>query len=162
MINELQFLEKSFKTKLQNITKDAECEAYFGYSFNVESYRIKYRKAKITPTKTGQFVTFWKRDNEGKTVPLDEKDSFDFYVIQVETETNLGFFVFPKKVLIQQQIVSSVKEGKRGFRVYPIWDFTENKQAQKSQKWQNNYFIDLSENKADFKERFFNILEQNQ
>ena len=36
------------------------------------------------------------------------------------------------------------KEGKRGFRVYPDWDKVENKQAEKTQKWQLEFFLELS------------------
>ncbi|RYE38879.1 MAG: MepB domain containing protein, partial [Sphingobacteriales bacterium] len=32
------------------------------------------------------------------------------------------------------------KNGKRGFRVYPPWDLTENSQARKTQQWQLEYF----------------------
>ena len=37
---------------------------------------------------------------------------------------------------------SQSKKGKLGFRVYPSWDKTENKQAQRTQNWQLNYFIE--------------------
>ncbi|WP_367113644.1 MepB family protein [uncultured Sphingobacterium sp.] len=42
-----------------------------GYNFNVGTLKIKYRKAKITPKKIGQFVTLsasiavlWKPDDQ--------------------------------------------------------------------------------------------------
>jgi hypothetical protein len=50
--------------------------------------------------------------------------------------------VFTEVVLIEKGIIStSKKDGKRGFRVYSIWDKTTNKQAEKAQKWQLNYFF---------------------
>ena len=55
--------------------------------------------------------------------------------------------------MIKRQILSTkFKEGKRGFRVYPKWTITENKQAEKTQIWQTNYFLDFTiENKETIK-----------
>lgn len=162
MIHELQFLENTLNIKVANLIKDQECEAYFGYSFHLETLRVKYRKAKITPTKTGQFVTLWKRNSEGKTIPFHQDDPFDFYLIETQKEMQHGMFVFPKKVLVQHQILSYIKEGKRGFRVYPIWDVAENNQAKKTQEWQSNYFIDFNQDYKKLKECFQNIFEEKQ
>ena len=58
----------------------------------------------------------------------------------------MGQFVIPKSVLIEKGIIStSKKEGKRGFRVYPIWDKTINKQAVLTQQWQLNYFFEIND-----------------
>jgi hypothetical protein len=93
----------------------------------------------------GQFVTCWKRNSAGITSPFDEKDDFAFYLIQVNSKIEKGLFIFPKSVLIKKGIVSTKnKDGKRGFRVYPIWDKPTSKQAIKTQQWQMNYFIDLT------------------
>ena len=89
-------------------------------------------------------MTFWKRNKLGITEPFSEFDRIDFYVINVKIETNFGQFVFPKSELITKGILSTnKKEGKRGFRVYPKWDKTTNKQAEKTQKWQLNYFYEI-------------------
>jgi len=78
--------------------------------------------------------------------PFSENSLLDFYVINVQSENKTGQFVFPKAVLIEKGIIStSKKDGKRGFRVYSIWDKTTNKQAEKSQKWQLNYFFEVKE-----------------
>lgn len=99
------------------------------------------RTAKTTPKKIGQFVSIWKRNKEGVTTPRDLEDDFDFLIIQCETETQKGRFVFPKIILAKKGIISTVeKEGKRGIRVYPPWDKAENKQAIKTQQWQLKYF----------------------
>ena len=99
---------------------------------------------KITPKKVGQFVTFWKRNGNEPIEPLNEADKIDFYVVNVRAEIKFGQFVFPKSILIKKGIVSTdKKEGKRGFRVYPLWNITGNKQATKTQKWQLNYFLQV-------------------
>jgi len=47
--------------------------------------------------------------------------------------------------LVEKHILSSKnREGKRGFRVYPIWDLPISKQAMRTKLWQNDYFIDLT------------------
>ena len=66
-------------------------------------------------------------------------------VIGTKTNDYFGQFIFPKSALIENGIISSdFKEGKRGFRLYPAWDETVNKQALKTQKWQSKYFLDSS------------------
>jgi len=92
----------------------------------------------------GQFVTFWKRNTNGITEPFSEKDLFHYYIIHVKKGNRKGQFVFPKPILIAHGIISTEKNvGKRGFRVYPIWDRTTNKQAEKTQKWQLDYFLEI-------------------
>ena len=40
------------------------------------------------------------------------------------------------------------KGGKRAIRVYPPWENNLNRQVQKTQKWQSEYFLDLSQNNS--------------
>jgi len=83
---------------------------------------------------------------EGITEPYSEIDEFDILIINVKTENKFGQFIFPKSILIKKRIISTLKkEGKRGFRVYPIWDIAINKQAKKTQEWQLNYFFELNQ-----------------
>lgn len=125
---------------------DPECAAYSGCSFMFEGRFIKFRKAKVTPRKEGVFTTLWKRNAEGKTVPFDEKDPFDFYIIMAEQDSKTGYFIFSSQVLAQHGILSRTDTGgKRGFRLYPSWSSAGNRQAQKTQEWQLQYFIDESE-----------------
>lgn len=89
----------------------------------------------------------WRRNSANQTEPFKDTDNFDFYIIVTEKEENFGFFIFPKSVLIERQILSTnLKEGKRGFRVYPVWTITESKLAEKTQSWQTKYFINLTNN----------------
>lgn len=132
--------------KITNLEIEQEGQEYQACNFQLNDYSIICRTAKVTPKKTGQFVTFWKRDAEGITTPFDENDAFDFYVINVIASNEMGQFVFPKALLIDKGIIStSEKEGKRGFRVYPSWDKVSSKQAIKTQQWQLNYFIRLGD-----------------
>lgn len=128
--------------ELTNFSINNESRAYEACTFDMDGLKIISRSAKTTPSKTGQFVTLWKRKPGEPTQPYDIFDDFDLVVINAMKWDHFGQFVFPKSVLLKQQIISGdEKEGKRGFRVYPPWDVTMNKQAQKSQKWQLDYFL---------------------
>tara|TARA_R110002051_G_scaffold107681_1_gene180582 strand:- start:1761 stop:2255 length:495 start_codon:yes stop_codon:yes gene_type:complete len=125
---------------------ESESNEYAACQFNLNELKIISRSAKITPKKIGQFVTFWKRIENNPIEPFNETDQIDFYIINVRTENEFGQFVFPKFVLISKGIISTEKkEGKRGFRVYPKWDVVKNKQAERTQKWQLNYFYKIND-----------------
>lgn len=123
---------------------EEDSKAYSGCSYKLNNRNVISRTAKITPTKSGQFVTFWKRNSNGVTEPYHEVDRCDFLVVNIFTDGNLGQFVFPKSVLILKGILSTEKkDGKRGFRVYAPWDNVTSKQAQKTQQWQCDYFLEI-------------------
>ncbi len=144
-INKLVFKACGFK--LSSIEAELESQEYFAANFKLEGHNVKFRKAKITPKKTGQFVTIWKRNPKGITEPFAISDTFELYVIATQQNLNFGLFIFPKRVLFENGILSDTsKVGKRGIRVYPTWDVTTNKQAQKTQLWQTAYFLEISHN----------------
>lgn len=125
---------------------EVESAEYEASTFRLDNYSVKYRLAKITPTKVGQFVTLWKRNSQGITTPHDLADPFDYYVIGAKSLHEEGQFIFPKAVLAQKAILSvNLKGGKRGFRLYPSWDKALSKQAVTTQNWQLNYFISFSD-----------------
>ena len=131
---------------ISNFINESESKQYNACQFQIDGRLAISRTAKITPKKVGQFVTFWKRNKQGITEPFSEKDNFHYFVINVNTEARKGQFVFPKTVLLAKGIVSTEnKDGKRGFRVYPIWNTTTNKQAEKTQLWQLDYFYEIGE-----------------
>ncbi|MCX7551907.1 MepB family protein [Xanthomarina sp. F2636L] len=133
------------KLKISNFREELESKEYHACRFKLDDREIICRNAKITPKKVGQFVTFWKRQGNGPIEPFNDMDQIDFYVVNVRSENEFGQFVFPKSVLINKGIISTAKkEGKRAFRVYPKWDLPNNKQAERTQKWQLNYFYKIS------------------
>ncbi len=135
--------------EFSNIKIEKESAAYCAFRFEINDQKVLFRSAKITPTKTGQFVSLWKRKNEKSDIePFDISDTIDLFVINVKTETNFGQFIFPKSVLVEQGIITNKKEGKRAIRVYPIWNLAESKQAIKTQKWQLDYFLDIPADKT--------------
>ncbi|KAF2330316.1 MepB family protein [Flavobacterium daemonense] len=125
--------------------QESESMEYRAYRFWMNEKHICYREAKITPTKTGQFVTLWKRSRLGIIEPFDTTDVIDFVIVSVRKDALLGQFIFPKDVLLEKAIFSTeTKEGKRAMRVYPPWDEAESKQAKKTKKWQLEYFLFVS------------------
>ena len=129
---------------LTNLQHNKENVEYGACSFQLDGKSIQFRSSKITPTKTGQFVTIWKRNNEGITEPFDTSDDIDFLIITSKSGDNFGLFIFPKSVLIENGIITSnSKKGKRGMRVYPPWDIAPNKQAERTQSWQSKHFISI-------------------
>lgn len=133
-----------FSNTIENLIIEKEGKKYNARSFEINGLKILYRQAKITPTKIGQFVTLWKRIENGPIAPFRINDNIDFVIITTKNNDQLGLFLFPKSILIKKGIISTqTKEGKRGFRVYPPWDNAINKQAKKTQEWQLQYFMDL-------------------
>ena len=133
--------------QINNLQIESESREYAACSFELDGLKIKHRLAKITPTKTGQFVTIWKRNEAGITAPFNDQDEFDLLVISANNADLCGQFIFPKAILIQHKIITKNGiEGKRGIRVYPPWDTVTNKQAEKTQQCQMPYFLQIDIN----------------
>lgn len=137
--------------EISNFKLEPESKEYDACQFELNGLHLICRNAKITPKKVGQFVTFWKRKGHGPIEPFEETDKVDFFAVNVRSENKFGQFLFPKSVLIKKGILSTkTKEGKRAFRVYPSWDIANSKQAERTQKWQLDYFY-LIEDSTDLK-----------
>lgn len=125
-----------------NFVEEVENGAYGACAFDMDQKHILFRVAKITPTKNGQFVAFWKRAASGETIPYDVTDSFDFLIVSVRSGDTLGQFIFPQSVLYAHKVISkNGAGGKRAMRIYPPWDIPESPQAHKTQAWQAPYFV---------------------
>lgn len=128
--------------EFKNPKLNAESSEYSACTFELDEKKIQHRIAKITPTKNGQFVTIWKRNKNGITIPFDINDEIDFIIITTRSGENLGQFIFPTTVLANKGFITqNDKSGKRGIRVYPPWDQPKSKQAEKTQNWQLHYFL---------------------
>ncbi|WP_201595281.1 MepB family protein [Psychrobacter vallis] len=104
---------------------------------------VRFRVAKKTPTKVGQFVTFWEKNSKGINQPFQYDSSPDLLVITTFKGNHIfGQFVFPKNVLLRHNILKSdFTKGKMGIRVYPSWDKPTSSTALKTQSWQLDYFF---------------------
>ena len=141
---------------------EADNAEYGAYLFTLEGRRVKFRVAKITPTKIGQFVTLYKRVGKQPIQPYDALDPFDLLVISTRHGELFGQFVMPKSLLVQQAILSKAGQGgKRALRVYPPWDQTSSRQAQNTQHRQLRYFLELPHNKPLDRARAQMLYQQN-
>lgn len=146
---------------LHTYTIQKEGKEYSAASFKLNEHSVLFRQAKITPTKAGLFVTIWKRNNAGITVPYDMQDPIDYFVIAIHENNRLGQFIFPKLVLQQNGYVSTNKVGgKRAIRVYPPWATNLNAQACKTQKWQTPYFFEISPKNTPEIARLISLMRQ--
>lgn len=127
---------------------EKESGEYGACIFKLNGTHVRFRVAKITPTKTGQFVTFWKRVKNGTIQPYDTSDDTDIFIIVTRTHDNVGQFIFPKNILSKHDIISNNHQGgKRAIRVYPPWDITTSFQAKRTQAWQLEYFLETAKDK---------------
>ncbi|MGF6114713.1 hypothetical protein ABIE30_003231 [Janthinobacterium lividum] len=122
---------------------EAESADYGACRADLHGKRLVLRVAKTTPTKTGQFVTVWKRPHpEADIAPLDEADPVDVVIIAVSDGMQHGFFVFPRSVLLERGVMSRAGQcGKRALRVYPPWCAPASIQALRTQRWQAACFV---------------------
>ena len=131
--------------KVANFLPEQESSKYHAHCYCLGIKNVRFRIAKKTPTKTGWFVTIWKRGADGIIAPYDQSDLVDFFVVGIVNHSKIGQFIFPKSVLLEKNIFSeNGKGGKRAVRIYSPWDDTISSQAAKTKKWQGQYFIDLT------------------
>lgn len=128
---------------------EKESAEYAAHSFTVDGLFVRFRAARTTPAKAGQFVTVWKRAPGGPIRPFDVQDPVDLIVVSTREAGGFGQFVFPRDVLRGRGILSvNGAGGKRAFRVYPPWAVVESRQARGTQAWQADHFLSLHEDAA--------------
>ncbi|MCL9659485.1 MepB family protein [Paenibacillus hunanensis] len=132
---------------IQHVQEEVQNAEYGAGVFVLDSISVRFRVAKITPNKIGQFVVFWEKDMNNKNQAFSYKKATDVLVINTFADDHkVGQFVFPKEVLLQKNILRTAStNGKMAIRVYPAWDQPVSKQALATQKWQLEYFVDLTD-----------------
>ncbi|WP_243572691.1 MepB family protein [Bacillus stercoris] len=142
-----KILYKPNHLTINAIQEEAQNSDYGAGMFQLNSKSVRFRVAKITPNKIGQFVAFWEKDGYDKNQAFSYEKATDLLVINTFTRNNnFGQFVFPKEVLAKQNILkTSDTKGKMAIRVYPRWENPTSKQAIKTQNWQLDYFIEIND-----------------
>jgi hypothetical protein len=142
-INELLYEPNNLTIK--DIHEETQNSDYGAGLFQLNSKSVRFRVAKITPNKIGQFVSFWEKDETNKNQAFSYDNATDLLVINTFNDNgDFGQFVFSKKVLLKQNILKTVNtKGKMAIRVYPSWDTPTSQQALATQKWQLPYFIKI-------------------
>lgn len=132
---------------VKSVQEEKQNSKYGAGTFRLSSRTVRFRVANITPTKAGQFVAIWQKDENNKNQPYTYEEAPDLLVINTfKDESEFGQFIFPKEFLFKHNILrSSSTKGKMAIRVYSIWDKPTNEQAMKTQKRQLPYFVDMSD-----------------
>ena len=129
------------------LKREDQNSEYEGLLLIINKHVYRSRLAKLTPKKKGYFVAFWEKDTEGINQAYSYENSPEKLIVSVIDNERRGQFIFPKKVLLKYGILKSPKQkGKMALRVYPSWVTELNKNATRTQSWQLDYFIDLSDN----------------
>lgn len=131
---------------ITNLKEEKQNSEYAGGMFYLNNKSVRFRVSKITPNKVGQFVSFWEKDENMRNKAFSYDTAPDLLVITCINENKLGQFIFPKAILLKEKILRTQSQtGKMAMRIYPVWDTTVSNQAKKSQMWQLQYFVDLSD-----------------
>ncbi|OJE44981.1 mep operon protein MepB [Bacillus proteolyticus] len=131
---------------ITNQKEEKQNSEYAGGIFQLNNRSIRFRVSKITPNKIGQFVSFWEKGASMRNQAFSYDLAPDLLVITCIADNKLGQFIFPKEILLKEKILKTQNQkGKMAMRVYPIWDKPASNQAKKSQLWQLQYFVDLSD-----------------
>ncbi|MDA1677996.1 MepB family protein [Bacillus cereus group sp. TH152-1LC] len=131
---------------ITNLKEEPQNAEYAGSLFHLNNKTIRFRVSKITSNKIGQFVSFWEKDDNMQNQAFSYDAAPDLLVITCIDDNKLGQFIFPKEILLKEKILKTQSQkGKMAMRVYPIWDTPVSNQAKKSQLWQLQYFVDLSD-----------------
>ncbi|HGH7177726.1 TPA: MepB family protein [Bacillus wiedmannii] len=131
---------------ITNLKEEKQNAEYAGWLFHLNKKTIRFRVSKITPNKIGQFVSFWEKDDNMQNQAFSYNAAPDLLVITCIDDNKLGQFIFPNEILLKEKILKTqCQKGKMAMRVYPIWDTPVSNQAKKSQIWQLQYFVDLSD-----------------
>ncbi|MGG3670797.1 MepB family protein [Bacillus nitratireducens] len=133
---------------ITNQKEEKQNSEYAGGIFQLNNRSIRFRVSKITPNKIGQFVSFWEKDASMRNQAFSYDSAPNLLVITCIADNKLGQFIFPKEILLKEKILKTQNQkGKMAMRVYSIWDKPVSNQAKKSQQWQLQYFVDLSDSK---------------
>ncbi|MET7758413.1 MepB family protein [Streptomyces sp. NPDC005389] len=131
------------------VAPEPESADYAAHALRLGGRSVRFRVAKTTPAKAGQFVTVWKRTPAGPIAPFDTADGIDLVVVSCRDDQDtgrFGQFVFPVGALRRHGVVSeNGSGGKRGFRVYPPWATTTSSQAARTRTWQLDHFLYVPE-----------------
>jgi len=121
-------------------------QEYEGFVLTRDDRTYRSRLARKTPRKNGYFTVFWRKGEDDRNRPYTLDECTDRLVITVLDQGKKGQFVFSKEVMTSKGIVTTdSSKGKMAMRVYPDWVTGLNPTAKKTQAWQSEYFMDMSE-----------------
>ncbi|MDQ0207664.1 MepB family protein [Alkalicoccobacillus murimartini] len=126
--------------------QEVQNNEYEGLILKINNRTYRSRLAKLTPKKKGYFVAFWEKNADGVNQAFSYEQTPEKVMITIIDQTLRGQFIFPKDVLLTFGVLkSSEQKGKMAMRVYPSWVTGLNTNARKTQTWQEDFFIDLTD-----------------
>lgn len=85
-----------------SVQEEPQNAKYGAGIFKIDSKTVRFRVANTTPTKIGQFVAFWEKDQDNVNQPYDYETAPDLLVINTfEKENKLGQFFFSKRYFVE-------------------------------------------------------------
>ena len=141
----------SIGMNINSIIEESQNHDYGAGKFDIDTgtnvRAVRFRVAKITPTKLGQFVSCWEKDIHNKNTAYTNQNAPDLLVITVFSIHGVfGQFVFPKNILLSKNILrTDTTQGKMAFRVYPSWVQVVSQSAVQTQRWQLDYFFEVND-----------------
>ncbi|MDQ1122227.1 MepB family protein [Microbacterium trichothecenolyticum] len=116
------------------VIPEAQSSDYESGIVQIDADAWHIRTARNTPTKSGAFVAFWRRDAKGKIIPFGDLDPAAGLFVFVAQNDRRGMFRSTAAHLVELGVTSGKGPGKRGFRVYPSWCVALNAQAVSTQR----------------------------
>lgn len=131
---------------IKDIQEEIQNKKYGSGIFRINSKTVRFRVARKTPKKIGQFVVCWEKGSDNKNQAYSYENATDLLVINTfGSNHKFGQFIFSKDILLKHNILKTeTSNGKMAIRVYPSWDILTSKQAIATQRWQLPYFINLN------------------
>ena len=122
---------------------------HVSYRVNINGKDVIVCFSKITEARPGNFVTLYKRVGS-EIKPYYVTEGIDLVIVDCKylnkegNDLYHGQFFFSKDILGKKKIFASAEcIGKTAIRVFPVWVQTSTESAQKTQKWQSNYFVEF-------------------
>ncbi|MGG1219912.1 MepB family protein, partial [Priestia endophytica] len=79
---------------VKSVQEEKQNSKYGAGTFQLSSKTVRFRVANITPTKVGQFVAFWEKDENNKNHPYLYEEAPDLLVITTfKNKNEFGQFI---------------------------------------------------------------------
>ena len=126
---------------------EAESADYGAFGFALDGQAVRFRAAKITPTKVGQFVTVWKRSGGGPIRPLTPRTASTSSSSAFATGSTSDSSSSRERSSANGTSCRGTVRAGNGRSAYPPWVTTTNRRARSTQAWQVNYFLQIGEDR---------------
>lgn len=105
---------------------------------------LEIRLAKTTPTYSGHFCSFYRKNTENHAAPYHESQELSGLIVWVVSAGHtLSQFIFSKADLVAEPILDTdLQKGKRAFRLWTPQDPTRTIAAKKNKQQQIMHYVE--------------------